>query len=124
MANSKSSKPPTSNTKPTTEQLPTEQDTLTTSMPSTPPAKPKEQGALTQQIGNDQEDIFSPLRESMLCTSNIMTTQMEGAGVQPGNWGRRGMGGRKREGRRGMGDRRRESRRAMGDRRRESRRGM
>ena len=59
-----------SNIKPTT-QLPTEQAAVTTDKPSsTPTGQEKEPDhtvhtPLTQQNGNDQEDIFSPLRESM-----------------------------------------------------------
>ena len=64
-------KPAVSNIKPTA-QLPTEQSAVTTDKPSTPTGQPKEQDhgvhtPLTQQNGNDQEDIFSPLRESMFC---------------------------------------------------------
>jgi len=55
-----------------TAQLPTEQAAVTTDKPSTPTGQPKEQDhavhtPLTQQNGNDQEDIFSPLKESMFC---------------------------------------------------------
>ena len=60
-----------SNIKPT-DQLPTEQAAVTTDKPSTLTGQPREQDhgvhtPLTQQNGNDQEDIFSPLRESMFC---------------------------------------------------------
>ncbi|XP_020615589.1 protein NEDD1-like [Orbicella faveolata] len=68
LANNKSLKPAVSNIKPTA-QLPTEQSAVTTDKPSTPTGQPKEQDhgvhtPLTQQNGNDQEDIFSPLREN------------------------------------------------------------
>ncbi|KAL9959961.1 hypothetical protein ACROYT_G033343 [Oculina patagonica] len=79
LANNKSSKPPSSNIKSTTHQLPTEQAAVATDTPSTPPARPKEQTvhtAVTQQNGNDQEDIFSPLRENKTSAeiSNKQTT--------------------------------------------------
>ena len=58
-----------SNNKPTA-QLPTEHTAITTDKPSTPTDQEKEPDhavhtPITQQNGNDQEDIFSPLRESM-----------------------------------------------------------
>ena len=60
-----------SNSKPAA-QLPTEQAAVTTDKPSTTTGEPKEQdhavhATSQQQNANDQEDIFSPLRESMFC---------------------------------------------------------
>ena len=58
-----------SSNKPTA-QLSTEQAAVTSDKPFTPTDQEKEQDhtvhtPIMQQNGNDQEDIFSPLRESM-----------------------------------------------------------
>ena len=72
MANNKSPKPVASNTKPTTNQVPTEvQPAVTTNAPSSPAAKEPDHAVYTPistQNGlkhEEPEDIFSPLREGM-----------------------------------------------------------
>jgi len=75
-----------SNSKPTA-QLPTEQAVVTTDKPSTTTGEPKEQdhavhATSQQQNANDQEDIFSPLRESMFCIFlKVISNYFETSGV-------------------------------------------